>query len=249
VLVPIYNYHRYQAEAVAKLIGGVEYTYAVRGDGQLVTQVLDKREQQKALDAMLKTISPEVLTVPEHIIQLIPPRPPGLRNSRELFNKRTGLTFDPLAAAEASADFTVSFLLHPERASRLVELGARSNSLSLHDVTTQLIQNTWKSRREKGLQEQVQLQTEQVVLTHLMALAHNENASYQARAIAMATLNDLKNDIEKRLRTNKQGSYHAHLTFALERLNRPVSEEVQPSKVLDLPPGSPIGSEEVMGCE
>ncbi|TPE46337.1 zinc-dependent metalloprotease [Pontibacter mangrovi] len=249
VLVPVYNYHRYQTEAVAKLIGGLNYTYAVRSDGQLVTEVLDKREQQQALDALLKTISPEVLTLPEHIIQLIPPRAPGLPNSRELFAKRTGLTFDPLAAAEASADFTVSFLLHPERASRLVELGARSNSLSLQDVTEQLIQNTWKSRREKGLQEQVQLQTEQVVLTHLMALAHNENASYQARAVATAAFNDLKKDIEKKLRTNKQGSYHAHLTFALERLNRPVSEEVQPSKSLDLPPGSPIGSGEVLWCE
>ncbi|WP_299754744.1 zinc-dependent metalloprotease [uncultured Pontibacter sp.] len=249
VLVPIYNYHRYQTEAVAKLIGGLNYTYAVRGDGQLVTEVLDKREQQKALDAMLTTLSPEVLTVPEHIIKLIPPRAPNLRNSRELFAKRTGLTFDPLAAAEASADFSLSFLLHPERASRLVELGARSNSLSLQDVIEQLVQNTWKSRREKGLQEQVQLQTEQVILTHLMALAHNENASYQARAVATATLNDLKNYIETRLRTNKQGAYHAHLTFALERLNRPVSEQVQPSKALDLPPGSPIGSGEVLGCE
>lgn len=249
VLVPVYNYHRYQTEAVAKLIGGLNYTYAVRGDGQLVTEVLDRREQQKALDAMLTTLSPEVLTVPEHIIKLIPPRAPNLRSSRELFSKRTGLTFDPLAAAEASADFSLSFLLHPERASRLVELGARSNSLSLQDVTEQLVQSTWKSRREKGLQEQVQLQTEQVILTHLMALAHNENTSYQARAVATATLNDLKNYIETRLRTNKQGAYHAHLTFALERLNRPVSEQVQPSKALDLPPGSPIGSGEVLGCE
>ncbi|WP_276496354.1 zinc-dependent metalloprotease [Pontibacter litorisediminis] len=249
VLVPIYNYHRYQTEAVAKLIGGVNYTYAVRGDGQLVTEVLDKREQQKALDAILKTISPEVLTVPEHITKLIPPRAPGLRNSRELFNKRTGLTFDPLAAAEASADFSLSFLLHPERASRLVELGARSNGLSLQEVTDQLIQSTWKSRREKGLQEQVQLQTEQIVLTHLMALAHNQDASYQARAVATATLHDLKQYIETRLRTNKQGPYHAHLLFALERLNRPVTEEVRPSKTLDLPPGSPIGSGEVMGCD
>ncbi|MCX2740345.1 zinc-dependent metalloprotease [Pontibacter anaerobius] len=249
VLVPIYNFHRYQTEAVAKLIGGINYTYAVRGDGQLITEVLNKREQQQALEAMLKTLSPEVLTLPEQIIQLIPPRAPGLPNSRELFAKRTGLTFDPLAAAEASADFTLSFLLHPERASRLVELGARSNSLSLQDVTEQLVQNTWKSRREKGLQEQVQLQTEQVVLTHLKALAHNENTSYQARAVATATLEDLKKYIQSRLRSNKQGTYHAHLTFALERLNRPVSEEVQPSKTLDLPPGSPIGSWEILGCE
>ncbi|OKL40364.1 zinc-dependent metalloprotease [Pontibacter flavimaris] len=249
VLVPIYNYHRYQTEAVAKLIGGIYYTYVVRGDGQPTTTVLARGEQQKALDAMLKTISPEVLTVPEHIIKLIPPRAPGLRNNRELFARRTGLTFDPLAAAEASADFSVSFLLHPERASRLVELGARSNSLSLQDVTEQLVENTWKRKREKGMEGLVQLQTEQIVLTHLLALAHNESASYQARAIATATLKDLKSYIERRHTLNPKDSYQAHLTFALERLNRPVSEEVLPSKALDLPPGSPIGSGTVMGCE
>ncbi|WP_439883258.1 zinc-dependent metalloprotease [Pontibacter sp. MBLB2868] len=249
VLVPIYNYHRYQTEAAAKLIGGVNYTYAVRGDKQLVTEIVSKQEQQKALDALLKTISPEVLTLPEHIIKLIPPRPPGLPNSRELFEKRTGLTFDPLAAAEASADFTLSFLLYPERASRLVELAARGNNLSLLDVTEQLVNSTWKSRRKDGLEQQVQLQTEQLVLTHLLALAHNENASYQARAVATAAVKDLKSYIEKRLRTNREGTYHAHLTFALERLNNPDPEAIKPSRALDLPPGSPIGSGEIIGCE
>ncbi len=247
VLVPIYNFHRYQTEAAAKLVGGVNYTYAVRGDKQLVTEVLDKKEQQKALDALLETISPETLTLPENIIKLIPPRAPGLRNSRELFAKRTGLTFDPLAAAQASSDFTVSFLLHPERSSRLVELGARGNSLSLQDVTRQLVENTWKSSRKKGLEGQVQLQTEQVILTHLLALAQNENASYQARAVATATLSDLRKHIERVKSRTRDEAYEAHLIFALARMDKP--EEIKPTRVLDLPPGAPIGSSEMLGCE
>ncbi|MFD2247800.1 zinc-dependent metalloprotease [Pontibacter ruber] len=246
VLVPIYNYHRYQTEAAAKLVGGVNYTYAVRGDKQLVTEVLDKKEQQKALDAMLRTLSPEVLTLPENIITLIPPRAPGLRNSRELFAKRTGLTFDPLAAAQASADFTVSFLLHPERASRLVELGARSNSLSLQDVTNQLIENTWKGRRENGLAAQVQLQTEQVVLTHLLALAQNPNASYGARAVATAAIADIKRHATSQAKRTRDDNYKAHLAFTLARIEKP--EEIVPTKVLDLPPGAPIG-DGIFGCE
>ncbi|MEJ8800453.1 zinc-dependent metalloprotease [Pontibacter sp. H249] len=249
VLVPIYNYHRYQTEATAKLIGGLNYTYATRGDQQVVTEPVAKREQQKALDAMLQTISPEVLTLPEDIIKLIPPRAPGLGNNRELFTKRTGLTFDPLAAAEASADFTLSFLLHPERASRLVELNARHNSLGLQDVTQLLLEKTWKSRREKGLQEQVQMQTEQLVLTHLLALAHNEGASYQARAIATAALQQIKDHATRRHNDRSSSTYQAHLAFALDRLNRPVTEDLKPSRPLDLPPGAPIGSGEVLGCE
>ncbi|MBW7469259.1 zinc-dependent metalloprotease [Pontibacter aydingkolensis] len=249
VLVPVYNYHRYQTEATAKLIGGLNYTYATRGDNLLVTEPVSKSEQQKALDALLKTISPDVLTLPEDIIRLIPPRAPGLGNNRELFAKRTGLTFDPMAAAEASADFTLSFLLHPERASRLVELNARHNSLGLQDVTKQLIENTWKSRREKGLQEQVQMQTEQLVLTHLLALAHNESSSYQARAVATAALQEIKEYANRKRSPASSSLYQAHLAFALDRLNRPVSEDIKPSRALELPPGAPIGSGEELGCE
>lgn len=246
VLVPIYNYHRYQTEAAAKLIGGVNYSYALRGDKQVITEVLHKSEQQKALDALLQTLQPEVLTLPEHIIALIPPRPPGLSISRELFNKRTGLTFDPLAAAQASADFTLQFLLHPERASRLVELGARSNSLSLQEVVNQLIDKTWKSKRSQGLAAQVQFQTEQAVLNHLIALARNEAAAYQARAIATATIVDLQQYIEKQQRRSRDEEHKAHLTFALERIKHP--EEIKPTKALELPPGAPIG-DGVLGCE
>lgn len=246
VLVPIYNFHRYQTEAAAKLIGGMRYTYALRGDKQLVTEVLDKREQQKALEAMLRTISPDVLTLPEHIITLIPPRAPGLGNNRELFSKRTGLTFDPLAAAQASTEFSLSFLLHPDRASRLVEFGARHNTLSLQDVTGQLIEQTWKSRRQDGLAGQVQLQTEQVVLTHLMALAQDENASYQARAIATSALADIRQHVTSQAKRTRDAGYKAHLDFALARMEKP--EEVKPTKVLSLPPGAPIG-DGTFGCD
>ena len=53
VLVPVYFYHRYQAEAVTKLVGGMYYTYALRGDGQVVTKAVSKEEQRKALNAII----------------------------------------------------------------------------------------------------------------------------------------------------------------------------------------------------
>ena len=248
VLVPIYNYHRYQTEATAKLVGGVTYTYALRGDGQTVTAPLDKRTQQQALEALLLTLQPDVLTVPEHIIKLIPPRPPGFRPTRELFEKRTGLTFDPMAAAEASADFTVSMLLHPERAARLIELQARGNSLGLAEVIDQLVKNTFKAPRKDGLAGEVQQQTEQVVLTHLIALANNANTSYQARAVASLALNNLKSYLSRQ--TNRMGDspYKAHLTYAISRIENPAMQHVPLPQHLELPPGAPIGSG-VIGCE
>ena len=100
VLVPLYMGHRYQVEAAAKVVGGLKYTYALRGDGQMVTEIVSPEEQRRALRGLLATIAPEALALPERILTLIPPRPLGYERGREHFKIRTGITFDPLAAGE-----------------------------------------------------------------------------------------------------------------------------------------------------
>ena len=105
VLVPVYLYHRYQVEAVTKLVGGMNYTYALRGDGQLVTKIIPKADQLRALNAVIDCLDPTFLRLPDNIIQAIPPRPAGYGFNNEFFRKRTGLAFDALAPAEAAADY------------------------------------------------------------------------------------------------------------------------------------------------
>ncbi|MBC3541956.1 zinc-dependent metalloprotease [Rufibacter sediminis] len=246
VLVPIYNYHRYQVEAAAKVVGGLNYTYASRGDGQIVTEFVPEAEQQKALDALLATLQPNVLVLPEKIIAAIPPRPAGWSPTRELFDKRTGLTFDPLAAAEASADFTLSFLFHPERSARLVELKARGGKLGLDEVMDQVLQKTWDTKSAAGLEKQIQLLTQQLVLTHLLALSQNEEAAYPARAAALLHLNQLEKQAKKLAKASDEG-VKANALLALDRMKKPV--EAKPQLHKDLPPGAPIGSGVVIGCE
>ena len=41
-LVPLYLLHRYQTEAASKWIGGLNYTYAARGDGEIVTEPIPR---------------------------------------------------------------------------------------------------------------------------------------------------------------------------------------------------------------
>jgi hypothetical protein len=77
VLVPVYFFHRYQLEAATKLVGGMNYTYALRGDGQLVTESVPKKTQLDALDAIIDCINPKVLILPDTIAKIIPPRPTG----------------------------------------------------------------------------------------------------------------------------------------------------------------------------
>ena len=121
VLVPVYFYHRYQLEAVTKMIGGLNYNYALKGDGQMVTRSISREQQLDALNAVIDCIDPKVLMLPDTIAKLIPPRPAGYGFTRELFKKRTGLAFDILSPAETAADYPFSFLFSSERINRMLQ--------------------------------------------------------------------------------------------------------------------------------
>src|SRR6202051_4466812 len=95
-LVPIYMYHRYSVESAASMVAGIDYIYAMRGDKRTPLQWESAVDQRKALDALANTLKPSELTVPKQILDLIPPRPPGLGRHRELFPRTTRDGFDPL---------------------------------------------------------------------------------------------------------------------------------------------------------
>ncbi len=220
VLVPAYLVHRYQLEAVTKIIGGMYYTYALRGDGQVITKPVSKEEQLKALQAVMDCMDPKLLVLPEAITKLIPPRPAGYGFTRELFKKRTGLAFDALAPAETAADFPLSFLFNSERLSRMAQYEV-SGGLGVHEMLRVLMTQTWKAERRSGMEAMVQLQTEQIVLTYLMALATDETASFAARAAGQKALTDLKVFIEEQKKAAKDDNYTAHLILAQERMKAP----------------------------
>ncbi len=157
VLVPIYLLHRYQVEAASKMLGGLYYTFALKNDGQPVTKFVLPAEQWKAFNALMGTISPDALALPEKLIEKIPPRPVGYPRTRETFKSRTGLTFDPLAAAESAASNTLEFMLQPERAARLVEYHSRDNTQpGLEPVISKLLTQTWKASQQTGYKGEIQ---------------------------------------------------------------------------------------------
>jgi Met-zincin/Domain of unknown function (DUF5117) len=238
VLVPVYLFHRYQLEAVTKMVGGMYYTYALRGDGQVVTRALTKEDQLKALNAVLDCMDPKQLILPEKIVQLIPPRPSGYNFTRELFKKRTGLAFDALAPAETAADFPLSFLFNSERVSRMVQYEA-NGGLGVDEMIQLLIDKTWKTVRRTGMEKIIQLQTEQLLLTYLLALSVDENASFAARSAAQNGLTDLKKYINAKKKIVLDESYLGHYALALERMKAP--EKAKPTQHKEMPPGAPIG--------
>jgi len=241
VLVPVYLLHRYQTEAAAKVLGGLFYTYAVRGDGQKVTERIPAAEQRRAIDALLRTIRPETLTLPENVIALIPPSAIGYSRTREDFRNRTGVTFDPIAAAESAASLTVGLMLHPERAARLVQYHSEDSSLpGLEEVIEKLLVATWRAEPALGLGGQVQRAVNGVVLYDLMVLAANDHAPLQVRATALAKLVGLREWLGSQ--TPADASLRAYQQFAIAQIKRFETnpKEIPLPKPADPPPGQPI---------
>ncbi len=239
VLVPVYLYHRYQIEAVTKLVGGLNYTYALRGDGQLITKALSKEEQLKALSAIMDCIDPKFLLLPDDIVKLIPPRPTGYNFTRELFKKRTGLAFDAISPAETAADLPLSFLFNTERINRMVQYEAANGGLGLNEMINILINKTWKAAARTGMEKLIQQQTQQILLTYLLAVSVDDNTSFTAKAVVQKALNDLKKYIELQQKNTTDQLLTGNFILALERMKAP--EKAKPTIHVAIPPGAPIG--------
>ncbi|MFT4111522.1 zinc-dependent metalloprotease [Silvibacterium sp.] len=251
-LVPLYLLHRYQTQAAAKEIGGLDYRYALRGDGQLVTAIVSPEEQHKALDAVLKTLDPATLTLPESLLKILPPTPPGYDLSRsgnpEPFPGHTGLTFDPEGAVESAANLTLDLLFEPSRASRLVQYHDREPAQpSLDEVIEATLKASWYAPHQSGLAGLTQFTVEDAVLNHLLALAASSDASPQAAAQAEYEASKLNDWLKSQtVNLSLDPDLKAAYTAAEQKI---AAFEKNPAafkspETLDAPPGQPIGSDD-----
>jgi len=245
VLVPVYMFHRYQIEAAASVLGGLYYNHRLRGDVQKDPEIVTGAEQFRALDVLLRTIEPQHLEIDEKILDLIPPRPPGYRETRELMRGYTGDTFDPLGAAGALASYTIGLILHPERVSRLIDYHSRNREYpGLSDVLDHLIATTWMSVLKSGTHAEIQRVVDNIFLYSLMRLAVDERVSTHAHAISYLKLAELQSMLSQKAPLTGDEDQKAHYFYALSEIDR---FRKDPSSVkfiedLDPPPGAPIGT-------
>jgi hypothetical protein len=250
VLVPLYLGHRYQVEAASKVLGGMSYSFALRGDGQVVTSIVPPEEQRRALSSILNTLKPDALMLPERIVKLIPPRAYGYDRHRELFRPRTGLTFDPLAPVEVAATHTIGLLLNTERAARLVEYRSMNmNTPGLAEVIGDLLKATWMARRSSGYEAEVMRVVDDVTLYHLLGLASNDNTLTQVRAVGSLKLDELKSWMTQELKLTREPAQRAHLSYGLSQITlfQQDPKKVVLSRPAEPPPGQPIGTEASWG--
>lgn len=236
VLLPLYLHHRYQLEAAAKSIGGVAFTYAVKEDGAIspagvpAAQVVPEAIQRNALAALIETLDPQALAIPERVLALIPP--PAYAHgdaNTERFPRRTDPVFDPIAAAMTAADITVSALLDPARAARLTQQDA---NLTLRDVTTALVDVAMR-------QGSIPRATRTLIFTRLAQLANDRDAAPEVRAEAFDALRRLAARVTITTGDPAEAAHRRMTRDEIERfLERP--ETWQPPIIPAVPPGPPI---------
>lgn len=237
VFVPLYFFHRYQTEAVSKVIGGLEYNYAIKGDGQTTVAIVDKNLQMQALNGILKTLDAQEIGIPKDKLDLFPPRAFGYGRTRESIKGKTGVAFDALSAPETAADMTLGLLLHPERASRLIQQKAvDSDNLGLKAVLDAVATATIDKRFKDPYLKEVQTNIAFRALLHIMNLAQHPNVHPQVNAIAYQKLSELKSEL---LKTGKT-AVNVEMVRRIDRFtSKPEEFKVLPAP--KIPDGSPIG--------
>lgn len=245
VLVPIYLYHRYQVSAVCKMIGGLNYSFEVRGGAQKGPEIVSGDEQRAAIGAVLDTLRPNILALPESLLKQIPPRPPQYESSDENFARQTSPAFDALAPAGAAAEIVSSLLFEPNRDQRMVEYHARDASYpGFGELIDDVLSATWKAAPASGYDGQIQQTVDATVLENLIALAADEQAAPQTRAIASLKLDELKTWIKTQSRSSDdawraQLFYSEHEIDAFEK-NPAAARLAHPEPP---PAGDPIGDD------
>jgi hypothetical protein len=193
----VYLHHRYSLEGVIKYIGGMDFTYAMRGDGQTPTTILPPADQRKALRLALDALEPSALAVPERVLALIPPVPVGGDASMAWLGYR-GTALDQVALAGGLATEVLEGVFERDRVGRLVLFSARdAANPSLDEVTRTVIDRTWGAAPSGKSGDQALRRTvQQVVANTLLDRAGDAEALPEVRSIMELHLDALRTRLQ-----------------------------------------------------
>jgi hypothetical protein len=241
--VPVYLMHRFAINSLAKTIGGMEYSNAVRGDGVQETHPIDGATQRRALSALVAAMAPAELAIPDTVITLLGPRPFSYGPYVELFSSRTTPAFDELGAARTLAQMIADAVLQRERAARLVQFAVRGSAPLTLAETIDSLASGWSARGAGSAKtDALRRVGQRAVADRLLLLAADKEASPEVRALVEFKIDALRRRARS-LAANGSDSERAHwmaiagdLTRWIERKELPT-----PTPALRPPPGDPFG--------
>ena len=248
IFVPVYYFHRYQVEAAGKWLGGLLYDYSIkkttRGqrDKPAQTLAVSGAQQMLALKTLLKTLSPEFLKLAPETVAMMVPKASGNTRTRESINGETGVSFDTLALASASAQHTLSTILHPQRLARIVQQNAIDESIpSIHTITDELHQSIIV-KESNGIEASIHQSVVDLIYSNYLNLLHDTQVSRQVKMQILGVLLLEKDYLVRKLgKVNKKSSYFGFYAYQSKRLDDiAIAQTDQLIELPRMPPGSPI---------
>ncbi len=231
VLVPVYYAHRFQIEAVAKLIGGVNYEYSINDQSYDNPSPVESSIQENALNSLVKTLESESLSIPQRVLDMIPPKPLGYSRSRESFPSKTGPVLDPLAAAQGLVDQTFALVLNSERLNRIYLQHANGSST----LTIGKLINAFWQQSSSGRSNPMNQLVRQRLVDHLLLAIKNDNLHSSSKAECMAAAQQILNAL------NKENAQDSFIAYKMNKFfESPMKWESEPT--VNMPDGSPIGT-------
>ena len=230
-LVPLYLLHRYQTEAVARLLGGSRYDYGLVGDSTGAPQAVTAAEQQRALQALANVLGEATLTLPESVLAVLKPPSNDYSRSVEYFGTHMAPEFDPLSAAGSATALVAQFAFAPERLNRLAWQHARDEQQpSVEQVFDRLLGNYWRAKSTTLVS-----QTRNWVLLDAALLTLNSGQLHQAVAASWrARLQQLAAELTRA----KDPQAQEAADYLKRYLADPASVKLRELPVI--PPGAPI---------
>jgi hypothetical protein len=237
ILVPIYMLHRYQIEAAAKAIGGVDYLYFVKNNNNDKVKFVDSKLQRKSLESLLSVLKPENLVLPNNLIDILSPRSFRNPRTRENFVSNTGVTFDYINTSSSLINHTLTFLLNPERINRINQQNIFGDDiLTLENYLAEISKSIFDNKKLNTYEESVNKNTSSLYLDHLFMAFNNSRTNDLSKSIILASIMDTM----KNLSTNPN-NYNRFLINKIDGfLSNP--DQYKPIEKTKIPDGSPIGN-------
>jgi hypothetical protein len=237
ILVPIYMLHRYQIEAAAKAIGGVDYLYFVKNNNNDKVKFVDSKLQKKSLESLLNVLKPENLVLPNNLIDILSPRSFRNPRTRENFVSNTGVTFDYINISSSLINHTFTFLLNPERINRINQQNIFGDDiLTLENYLVEITKSIFDNKKLNTYEESVNKNTSSLYLDHLFMAFNNSSTNDLSKSIILASIMDTM----KNLSTNPNN----YNRFLINKINGFLSnpDQYKPIVKTKIPDGSPIGN-------
>jgi hypothetical protein len=237
ILVPIYMLHRYQIEAVAKAIGGVDYLYFVKNNNNDKVKFVDSKLQKKSLESLLNVLKPENLVLPNNLIDILSPRSFRNPRTRENFVSNTGVTFDYINISSSLINHTFTYLLNPERINRINQQNIFGDDiLTLENYLVEISKSIFENKKLNTYEESVNKNTSSLYLDHLFMAFNNSSTNDLSKSIILASIMDTM----KNLSTNPNN----YNRFLINKINGFLSnpDQYKPIVKTKIPDGSPIGN-------